>query len=89
MVSYIPKLFSYLFVISFFTFAPYLGQLIWPSILSLTSSPATLFFYLQLIPNISLMLIVNSTFYLIYHLEHPFFEQYKANTQPWPWNQNK
>jgi len=29
------------------------------------------------------------TFYVIYHIEHPFFEQYKANPKPWPWNEDR
>ena len=26
--------------------------------------------------------------WLIYHLEHPFFERYKVNADPWPWQEN-
>jgi sterol desaturase/sphingolipid hydroxylase (fatty acid hydroxylase superfamily) len=25
----------------------------------------------------------------IYHVEHPFFERYKVNSRPWPWNESK
>jgi len=25
----------------------------------------------------------------IYHIEHPFFERYKANSEPWPWNKDQ
>jgi len=25
----------------------------------------------------------------IYHIEHPFFERYKINSEPWPWTKNQ
>jgi len=28
----------------------------------------------------------NLIMYVIYHMEHPFFERYKINDRPWPWN---
>lgn len=27
--------------------------------------------------------------WLIYHLEVPFFERYKINSEPWPWKKDK
>jgi hypothetical protein len=27
--------------------------------------------------------------WFIYHIEHPFFERYKINNDPWPWNKNR
>lgn len=27
--------------------------------------------------------------YLIYRIEHPFFERYKINPDPWPWQENR
>jgi methylsterol monooxygenase/4-alpha-methyl-delta7-sterol-4alpha-methyl oxidase len=27
--------------------------------------------------------------YLIYHAENPFFEKFKVNDRPWPWNENR
>jgi methylsterol monooxygenase len=28
-------------------------------------------------------------FWVIYHIEHPFFERYKVTSDPWPWNENR
>ena len=37
-----------------------------------------------------LVLIYNLVLWFIYHIEHPFFEQYKIDkNEPWPWYQNK
>jgi methylsterol monooxygenase len=33
--------------------------------------------------------IVNLYYYVIYHIEHPFFEQYKVHDQEWPWKENR
>jgi sterol desaturase/sphingolipid hydroxylase (fatty acid hydroxylase superfamily) len=27
--------------------------------------------------------------WVIYHIEHPFFERYKINHDPWPWKENR
>lgn len=31
---------------------------------------------------------VNIFMWIIYHIELPFFERYKINSEPWPWYQN-
>jgi hypothetical protein len=25
----------------------------------------------------------------VYHIKHPWFEQYKINNEPWPWEENR
>jgi len=31
----------------------------------------------------------NLGLYVIYHIEHPFFERYKVSPKPWPWHKNR
>jgi len=31
----------------------------------------------------------NCVYYVLYHFEWSFFEKYKANDYPWPWNDDK
>jgi len=35
-----------------------------------------------------LIITINLGLWFIYHIEHPFFEKYKVNNEPWPWNKN-
>jgi sterol desaturase/sphingolipid hydroxylase (fatty acid hydroxylase superfamily) len=35
-----------------------------------------------------LFVTANLMMQVIYHLELPFFEQYKSSSDPWPWNAN-
>lgn len=30
----------------------------------------------------------NVHMYVVYKMNHPFFEQFKVNSEPWPWNEN-
>jgi hypothetical protein len=39
--------------------------------------------------HIAWWVIYQSSMWLVYHLEHPFFEKYKISKEPWPWNENK
>jgi len=34
----------------------------------------------------TLLISINLVLWFIYHIEHPFFEKYKINNEPWPWN---
>jgi hypothetical protein len=31
----------------------------------------------------------NIIMWIIYHIEHPFFERYKISSNPWPWYENR
>ena len=33
-------------------------------------------------------IVQHSLMWIIYHIEHPFFERYKVNNEPWPWNKD-
>lgn len=36
-----------------------------------------------------MLLVTNGAMWIIYHIEHPFFERYKINHDPWPWYENR
>ena len=36
-----------------------------------------------------LFITIELVYYVIYNLEHPFFEQFKINDDPWPWQKDK
>jgi hypothetical protein len=44
---------------------------------------------LHTIVHILLLIIGNFMMWVIYHLKHPFFEQYKVHDQPWPWEEDR
>lgn len=39
--------------------------------------------------NIIVLTSANLPYIVIYHLDHPFFEQFKTNSDPWPWKKNR
>lgn len=36
-----------------------------------------------------MLILIELSYYVIYKLEHPFFEQYKISDDPWPWQKDK
>ena len=65
-------------VVGLFQLAAYLGPLLWPILLkykednNLTKGELYVTFALPF--NIFILVTCNMAFYLIYHIEHPFFE---------------
>ena len=41
--------------------------------------------FLPALVHLIALIVVNIGFYTIYKLDHPFFEKYKINPDPWPW----
>lgn len=39
--------------------------------------------------HIIMVILPNFVMWFIYHIEHPFFERYKINRDPWPWNKDR
>jgi hypothetical protein len=85
--------FALAFVFLFFYYISSVGHYIWPKILNQfklyelnipkAMQTMTVSIFLALIISLNLCL------WFIYHIEHPFFEKYKINNEPWPWNDNK
>jgi sterol desaturase/sphingolipid hydroxylase (fatty acid hydroxylase superfamily) len=46
-------------------------------------------FFITWIINIVFLILSNLVMWYIYHIEHPFFERYKINRDPWPWYADK
>lgn len=38
--------------------------------------------------NIGIFSAYNAILAVIYHIKHPFFEQYKNTSKPWPWEED-
>ena len=81
--------FSLFFIFHHYTYK--WGHVYWPQILSLSNSPLfqgnkdyfclafSVFF------NLCNLIVLNTSYNIIYYLELPFFEQYKIGKGPWPW----
>ena len=74
-------------------FVPQIAAAVWPSILDYLDSNGIeywKFFFFGLIAwHLFLTISINLVMWAIYHIEHPFFEQYKINSNPWPWQENR
>ena len=64
---------AYAQAIGFFYFSFKLGELYWPKILALHENRTVLYFGIMFY-NISLVIILNFIYEIIYYLEIPFFE---------------
>ena len=86
------KIFGLLFTIAFFLFIPALGHIIWPyymivaNFLSLTKHQLVITIIMS--THMFTSAILYALYYLIYHIEHPFFENYKINKNLWPWKED-
>lgn len=76
----------------FFYLMPRVGKLWWPLWLDLADryniSKVQLVVATQLIFHATWILYSNLSMYVIYKMKHPFFEQFKVNNDPWPWDEN-
>lgn len=79
-----------LIALSYFYFAPTLCQYVWPKVLDYIQSNEIELWKFYVIVTIcwhtGWNLFVNLAMWVIYHIELPFFERYKINSNPWPWN---
>ena len=79
--------------IAFYFFAPMLGQWAWPQLLDYMQANNIpewkAFLYMSWAMHISMVIGPNLVMWFIYHIEHPFFERYKINHDPWPWNKDR
>jgi len=66
------------------------GHYIWPKALDFIETNKIekwkFLFYFSWIYNFFWYFFINFLFWIIYHIDHPFFEQYKIIKEPWPWN---
>jgi len=69
-------------------YLPILGKLIWPYYLSLPISYALKESVVLYIYSWCVYLLINFTFFVIYYLKWDFFERYKHNPEPWPWEKD-
>lgn len=74
--------FAWIFAISFFYFVPLIGYSLWPKDIQ---NEGHFTFWFTWIEHHLVFSLGNLMFYIIYKLEHPFFEKYKT-TKDWPWN---
>jgi sterol desaturase/sphingolipid hydroxylase (fatty acid hydroxylase superfamily) len=74
---------------SYFYWAPILCKTLWPVLLSYGLNEWVLSVGLTLLWHYTWLITANLVLYIIYHIEHPFFERYKATKRPWPWHENK
>ena len=86
-------LLAYIQGITFIWFTPKLSQAIWPTILTWIEESQyekwKVFLVGLILWHVCLVAFFNLIMYGIYHIEHPFFEQFKINQNPWPWNENR
>jgi len=82
-----------LMAISFYVFAPYVGEWSWPRLMDFVSENNYELWKVELFISwafhLSCTIVTNLSMWLIYHLELPFFERYKINRDPWPWNKDR
>ncbi|CDW78371.1 sterol desaturase family protein [Stylonychia lemnae] len=79
---------------TYFLAMPYIGkEYIWPRFLELDDylqwPKWKMYFVISMIFTLTFIPFANFVYYLIYHFELPFFEQYKVTATPWPWQENK
>lgn len=70
---------------------PWLGRTIWPEILlgmeKYDIPEWKIVFYFVGLWNLMVFILVNIFFYVVYTIEHPFFEHYRIQKdEKWPWN---
>lgn len=78
---------SLLMVFCIFYFIPPFVKARWESFLGLTDI-RTLLFGINFVIGFFGFWLINLVFVLIYKANHPFFEQYRTTTRPWPWVEN-
>eukprot|EP00347_Sterkiella_histriomuscorum_P018018 403347100 len=77
----------------FFMFVlPYIGKTyLYPTFMNLKKSQGwadwQVFIFFTLLIQYSLVIVFNSMYVIIYKLNLPFFEQYKVNSELWPWQE--
>ena len=76
-------LFSIIITLSFFLVLPDILKSIYPKHLE---NEGKFEYFLGLLVHTGGFIFFNLIMYVIYHIEHPFFERYKINDRPWPWN---
>ena len=81
-------------LVSYLKFVEYSGPIIWPKILEVIDyyqikDFSIVHFILPPIIHIISLVIVNLFFLVLYKLDHPLIEQYKINSEPWPWQKDK
>ncbi|CDW77386.1 sterol desaturase family protein [Stylonychia lemnae] len=71
---------------------PEIGQRTWPIVLDLMKQYDLQKWQIAFINtcfyNTFLYFFINFCFWIIYHIEHPFFEQYKIYDGQWPWKED-
>ena len=81
------KFYAILILLFYFLVLPDLiKKYIWPR--EIKNEKLFLFLF-SIIVHEGIYIICNLFYFVIYKIEHPFFEKYKINKEPWPWNQNK
>lgn len=87
----IGKIVGYLILISYFTVLPAALKASWAYFFDnfdrtcLLNVETTVYVGSVFAINVGIFVIYNSILYVIYHMKHPFFEQYKNTDKPWPW----
>jgi len=79
-------IFAWIGALSYFLIFPKILKYLWPDNIN---NPGVFHFAITY-ALITLTLVFSNIEYLIYYyIEHPFFEKYKTNPDPWPWKENK
>jgi sterol desaturase/sphingolipid hydroxylase (fatty acid hydroxylase superfamily) len=68
---------------------PIVGRAAWPYYLAINNDHGFRETIVVIIWLQTVFILTNSTYFLIYYLEWDFFERYKHNPDPWPWQQDK
>jgi len=72
-----------------FSYLPAFGKFLWPHFLALELPVAWLEPLSLFVLTLATFLVTNGVYFAVYSLEWQFFERYKVNLNPWPWQQNK
>jgi sterol desaturase/sphingolipid hydroxylase (fatty acid hydroxylase superfamily) len=74
---------------AFFFLLPLLLKPFYQDYVSLWGSPAVAMAFGTMILDLVTFWVLNLGMYIVYHIQHPFFEKYKINMNPWPWNADR
>lgn len=77
---------------AYFYLAPILIQTVWPLFMNFLQSGESTWVsmtILTLLWHYLWLIVSNLSLWVIYHIEHPFFERYKVMKEPWPWQNDK
>jgi sterol desaturase/sphingolipid hydroxylase (fatty acid hydroxylase superfamily) len=80
--------FASVMTFSFFFYGPDVGKLVFPW-LKTKGTDTQLYMVMAFFFHSCMLFLLNIAMWFIYHLELPFFERYKINGRPWPWNEDQ